>query len=440
MMREFSCQTDEVLGRLLVVDDDLVQRTVIGKIGAKTGYHSLIVESLELAESALSRETFDVMTVDLSLGERDGIELLRFVADRGLQDMSIVVISGCDGRVLKSTRRVAEGLGLSVVGALTKPLNLDELKDVLLLPRRSRVAADVRSAAIDVSPERIAAGIRQGEFVAEFQPKVELGSGRVVGAEALARWRTREFGIISPTAFIPVAEQCGLMPELTEVVLASAIAQGRKLIDRYPDFTIAVNVSGSLLTDLTMPERIEEILRREQVPAHALIVEITETIAMADVDRATDILVRLRLKNIGTAIDDFGTGYSSLAALAKLPFSELKIDRSFVHGCEADEDMMKIIEASVGLGRAFNMKVVAEGVETVDTLAAIRRAGCDIGQGYFFSPSLRLAGAESWVSQRNEFMAQRAAWMGAQSQAMPASSAIVMDGAVRREIDASQMR
>lgn len=422
-MRGFSRQTDESLGRLLVVDDDLVQRTVIGKIGARTGYDCMIVQSMELAESMLSREVFDVMTVDLSLGGRDGIELLRFVAERGLHDMSIVIISGCDGRVLKSTRRVAEGLGLSVVGALGKPLNLDELKDILVLPRRQRVAADVPSAAIDVSPERIAAGIRQGEFAAEFQPKVELGSGRAVGAEALARWRTREFGIISPTAFIPVAEQSGLMPELTEVVLASAISQGRTLIDRYPDFTIAVNVSGLLLTDLTVPERIEEVLRREQVPAHALIVEITETAAMADVDLATDILVRLRLKNIGAALDDFGTGYSSLAALAKLPFSELKIDRSFVHGCEADEDMMKIIEASVGLGRAFNMKVVAEGVETADTLAAIRRAGCDTGQGYFFSPSLRLARAESWVSQRNECVSARTTWMDQRSQMRPALAA-----------------
>jgi len=247
----------------------------------------------------------------------------------------------------------------------------------------------------------------------------------VVGAEALARWRTREFGIVSPATFIPIAEQCGLMPELTDTILSSALSQGRKLIGRYPEFTIAVNVSGSLLSDLALPERIEQVLRREQVPAHALTVEITETTAMADVDRAADILLRLRLKNIGTAIDDFGTGYSSLAALAKLPFSELKIDRSFVNGCENDDDMMKIIEASVGLGRAFNMKVVAEGVETADTLTRIRRAGCDVAQGFFFSPSLRLARAESWVSQRNEFVAKRMAWMSQQPQTIVAPDAVV---------------
>jgi EAL domain-containing protein (putative c-di-GMP-specific phosphodiesterase class I) len=439
-MREFPRQTDKPLGRLLVVDDDLVQRMIVGKVGAKAGYDCLVVPSLELAESALSREPFDVMTVDLSLGVRDGIELLRFVAERGLRDMSIVVISGCHGRVLKSTRRIAEGLGLSVIGTLAKPLDLEELKDLLQLPRRERASAQARPSQIDVSPERIAAGIRQGEFVVEFQPKVELASGRVVGAEALARWRTREFGIVPPATFIPIAEQCGLMPELTDAILSSAMSQGRKLIDRYPDFTIAVNVSGSLLSDLALPERIEEVLRREQVPAHCLTIEITETTAMENVDRAADILVRMRLKNIGTAIDDFGTGYSSLAALARLPFSELKIDRSFVNGCENDEDMMKIIETSVGLGRAFNMKVVAEGVETADSLARIRRAGCDVAQGFFFSPSLRLARAESWVSQRNEFVAKRTAWMSQQSPAMADSGAVTVPGNGHQQIDAAQVQ
>lgn len=418
-MREFPCQGNEPLGRLLVVDDDLVQRTIVGKIGAKSGYHCLVVPSVELAEAALSKEAFDVMAVDLSLGERDGVELLRFVAERGLRDMSILVVSGCDGRVLKSTRRVAESLGLTVIGVLSKPLDLDELKELLQSPRRRPASAGVRSAPVDVSPERIAAGIRNGEFVVEFQPKVELETGRVVGAEALARWRTAEFGVISPARFIPVAERSGLMLELTDTLLSSAMSQGRKLIDRFPDFTIAVNVSGSLLSDLTLPERIEEVLREQQVPTHCLIVEITETTAMADVDRATDILVRLRLKNIGTAIDDFGTGYSSLSALAKLPFSELKIDGSFVNGCESDEDLAKIVEASVALGHAFNMKVVAEGVETAGTLARIRRAGCEIGQGYYFSPSLRLARAESWVSQRNEFVGQRLNWLNLQPQAAP---------------------
>jgi EAL domain-containing protein (putative c-di-GMP-specific phosphodiesterase class I) len=214
-----------------------------------------------------------------------------------------------------------------------------------------------------------------------------------------------EFGILSPAIFIPLVERFGLMPELTNRILSSAIADSRRLIEKHPGFTIAVNVSGSLLTDLMLPERIERILREERVAPQSLIVEVTESVAMSDVDRAMDILVRLRIKGVGAAIDDFGTGFSSLAALARLPFSELKIDQTFVKGCEADEDMMKIVQASIALASAFRMKVVAEGIDNAHTLARVRQAGCDIGQGYLFAPSLRLERVERWLTQQQSLNA-----------------------------------
>jgi len=388
-------------GRLLVVDDDLVQRVLISKIGAKLGYDTVVAPSFEAATALLARETFEVMALDLSLGERDGVELLRFVAERNLQAMSIVIISGCDDRIMKATRRVANGLKLQIGGCLTKPLDLNRLRGALELPQRSQRATTSASPSLQITPDRIARGLADGEFFVEFQPKIALQTGKVIGAEALARWRTAELGMVSPSVFIPIAEQAGLIREVTDCVLSLAMSQGRKLIERNPGFTIAVNISGSLMSDLTLPERIDEILRREGVPPSALTVEITETTAMADVDRANDILVRLRIKKIGTAIDDFGTGYSSLAALARLPFSELKIDQSFIRGCESDDDMMKIVDASVALAKAFNMKVVAEGVESPETLEIIRRIGCDVAQGFFFAPSLRRSRAERWISERN---------------------------------------
>ena len=388
-------------GRLLVVDDDLVQRVLISKIGSKLGYDSVVVPSYEAATELLAREAFDVMALDLSLGERDGVELLRFVAERNLRAMAIVIISGCDDRIMKATRRVAMGLKLHLGGCLTKPLDLNRLRSALELPQRSPSAASSAAPPPRITPDRIARGLADHEFFVEFQPKIALRTERVVGAEALARWRTAEFGMVSPMVFIPIAEEAGLMREVTDCILSSALSQGRKLIERNPGFTIAVNISGSLMSDLTLPDRIEEILRRENVPPSSLTVEITETTAMADVDRANDILVRLRLKNIGTAIDDFGTGYSSLAALARLPFSELKIDQSFIKGCESDDDMMKIVDASVALAKAFNMKVVAEGVESSQALEIIRRIGCDVAQGFYFAPSLRRSRAERWISQRN---------------------------------------
>ena len=300
-------------GRLLVVDDDLVQRVLIGKIGAKLGYETVVASSYEAATELLAREAFEIMALDLSLGGRDGVELLRYVAAAGLRAMSIVIISGCDDRVMKATRRVANGLKLSVGGCLTKPLDLNRLRSALELPRRAPLAATSAAPQLRITPERIMRGLADREFFVEFQPKIALESRRVVGAEALARWRTAEFGMVSPMIFIPIAEEAGLMREVTDCILSSAMSQGRKLIERNPGFTIAVNISGSLMSDLALPDRIEEILGRENICPSSLTVEITETTAMADVDRANDILVRLRIKKIGTAIDDFGTGYSSLA-------------------------------------------------------------------------------------------------------------------------------
>jgi len=400
-MRIISRSTIESIGRLLVIDDDLVQRTVIGKISARLGYDAVIASSFEIASGLLQREPFDMMTLDLSLGEHDGVELLRLVADCGLHALPIVIISGCEGRVMNSTRRVAEGLNLSVIACLGKPLNLDSLREALRTRPDCRLAARKSAPALDITAQRMAAGLARGEFSVELQPQIELATGRVVGAEALARWHAADIGVVSPAIFIPLAEQNGLMTELTDRVLDEALVQSRRLIERHAGFTIAVNISGSLMADLTLPERIEESLRKTGVAPHALIVEITETTAMADVDRAMDILVRLRLKNIGAAIDDFGTGYSSLTALARLPFSELKIDQSFVKGCEADDDMMKIVDASIGLARAFSMKVVAEGIDTPETRARLLFAGCDIGQGYLFAPSLPIDHEQNWLSYRD---------------------------------------
>jgi EAL domain-containing protein (putative c-di-GMP-specific phosphodiesterase class I) len=161
---------------------------------------------------------------------------------------------------------------------------------------------------------------------------------------------------------------------------------------------VSVNVSASLLSDLSLPEKMEQILARHQIPASALILEITESVAMANVQTATDILVRLRLKGIQVSIDDFGTGYSSLAALANMPFSELKIDQTFVKRCASDPDMAKIVNVCLQLAQQFNMKTVAEGIETIEVVKFLIDAGCNIGQGRFFSPAIDLPAFQAMLA------------------------------------------
>src|SRR6187402_3848779 len=163
--------------RLLVVDDDLVQRVLISKIGAKLGYDTVVASSYEAATELLTRDTFEIMALDLSLGERDGVELLRFVAERDLREMSIVIISGCDDRIMKATRRVVNGLKLSLGGCLTKPLDLNRLRSALELPQRSPPVANSATPSLQITPERILRGLADHEFFVEFQPKIGLQTG-----------------------------------------------------------------------------------------------------------------------------------------------------------------------------------------------------------------------------------------------------------------------
>lgn len=387
-MRTIEHRTEELRGQLLVVEDDLVQRTIIGSIGAKLGYDTFSASTFEIASDLLRTKKFDMMTLDLSLGEHDGVELLRLIAALKLNAMPIVIVSGCEERVRNTIQRVATSLSLSLTHSLAKPLNIDKLRVALTRPVLYTAAASGHAQAPEIDRDRIVAALRQKEFTVELQPKINLHTNEIDGAEALARWLAPEFGMVSPAIFVPLVEEFGLMPELTHAVCDAAVATSRALIQQRPGFTIAVNVSASDLNDLTLPERIEGVLRTYRVSPESLVVEVTESVAMSDVDRAMDVVSRLRLKGMGTAIDDFGTGFSSLSALAKLPFSELKIDRSFAGNCAVDKDMMKIVEASIALGKAFGMRVVGEGIDNRSTLSALRSAGCDVGQGYLFAPTL----------------------------------------------------
>jgi EAL domain-containing protein (putative c-di-GMP-specific phosphodiesterase class I) len=189
------------------------------------------------------------------------------------------------------------------------------------------------------------------------------------------------------------------MPLLTNKLLRAATRAVRPIVERLPGFSIAVNVSASLLSDPSLANQIDLALAESGLSARALTLEITESVAMSNAAKAADILIGLRVKGVGIAIDDFGTGYSSLAALARMPFSELKIDQSFVRESGTDRDMTRVVRACVQLGHELGMKVVAEGIETVASWNRLREMGCDIGQGHAFAAALDAASLTDWIDQ-----------------------------------------
>jgi len=374
---------------VLIVDDDRIQGALIRDVCARIGYRPVFAPSYERAAELLSTHRFTHVTIDLALGERDGIELLRLVS--GLAAMPrVIVISGCDQRILNSAVRLAHAAGACDAISLPKPIELAALRKALTAPPCdcSKLHCPDRLPQVEISVEQFQAAFEAGEIFAAFQPKVQLSTGKLIGCEALARWTSASYGSVSPEIFIPLAEQSGLIKQLTMLMLREAMALTQEMVRREPGFVAAVNFSATLLSDPTIPEDIESILNKAGVPGRALMIEVTETSAMSDVAIAMDTLLRLRIKGFGISMDDFGTGYSSMSVLAQMPFCELKIDRSFVKNCLTDPDLWKIAASAVAIARAYHMKVVAEGIEDIDTLLALQGIGCDIGQGYVFSPAL----------------------------------------------------
>jgi diguanylate cyclase (GGDEF)-like protein/PAS domain S-box-containing protein len=237
------------------------------------------------------------------------------------------------------------------------------------------------------------------EFVLHYQPKVNLRSGKLVGAEALVRWNRPGRGMVPPGEFIPLAEDSGLIIDIGAWVLRTACSQNMAWqMAGYPALTTSVNLSPSQLMRDDIVDVVACALTSTGLAPHLLELEITETVVMRDVDKSLDKLVQLKKLGIRISIDDFGTGYSSLSYLKRLPVDILKIDRSFVNDIATDQDDAAIVKAVISLAHILNLDVVAEGVETEDQRCFLMQNGCDLGQGYHFSRPLPAADfTASWL-------------------------------------------
>ncbi len=227
--------------------------------------------------------------------------------------------------------------------------------------------------------------MEKNQLLMHFQPKIDIRTGILCGAEALVRWQHPERGFMPPDNFIPVAEQSGIIVPLTAWVLNESIKECAQWHRRGVPIPVAVNLSVRNLHDPKITEVILSTLRRYNLPPNALIIELTETAVMTDTNRALSILLALANEGVKVSVDDFGTGYSSLANLKKLPVHEIKIDRSFVIDMNENNNESVIVRSTIDLAHNMNMKVTAEGVETEFTWNLLRGYGCDMAQGYFLA-------------------------------------------------------
>ena len=377
---------------LLIVDDDPSMCRYLSRVCQRMGYQVLATADAAEAVAKLPSVQLAGVITDLQMPGCDGIEFLRRIAD-ARTDLPVVILSGFDPRVLNTAQRFGCSIGLNIVDKLQKPVSAGALKATLArMSGRSSPGLDAE----------LAAGIENREFVLHFQPKISTQPrdfGRIIGFEGLARWHHPRKGLLPPTEFISLAESTGHIAAMTDSLIDYGLAQLRRWTDFAMQLSLALNVSPVLLQDVTLADRVYEKVTRAGVDPEQLTFEITESSAMADVTRTMEILTRLRLKNFELSIDDFGTGYSSLAKLYDLPFSELKIDRSFVRDVEQREDAKVIVRALVDLARNLSLKSCAEGVETESELGLLVEFGCDRVQGFFTGHPLPAAAVSDWLCE-----------------------------------------
>ena len=317
----------------------------------------------------------------------DGVELLRLLSEKA-KTAKLCLISGSDTRVLNSARRLGSAHGLDVVAALEKPLSIQTLNGFF---------DSVTSTTPQTSAGDHAQALSTGQFTLYYQPIIEISTRRVKGVEALARWNHPTRGLLLPDAFFEQITNDGLMQTFTDFAIKTSVEQAALWHQAGEKLTLAINITASSLLDLSLPDKIADMCKQVNAPPENLILEVTETEAMRDVTRTMDVLLRMRLRNIGVSIDDFGTGHSSLRELQRMPFSEMKIDKSFVIDMATSKDCAVIVNSIVDLGHNLGLKVIAEGIENQRTWEMLRDKGCDFGQGYLMGRAMTATDFTLWL-------------------------------------------
>lgn len=384
---------------IMLVDDDPLQLRLLSVAISWLGADC--VETFTSGREALAHldagKEAGLVFLDLNMPGMDGVEFLRHLVERKF-DGALVLVSGEDEFVLDTASRLASAYHLKVLGAISKPVRTEAI-GCLLQREHARMPVAGGGTSRQYAAIELGQALLRGQLINLYQPKVDIRSGRLTGVECLVRWQHPEDGLIGPDAFVPLAEEHGLIDELTRAVLYQALADVAQWRREGLELKVSVNISIDNLTRLTFPDMVSCALASNGVAARDLILEVTESQPIRDPLTVLDILTRLRLKHIGLSIDDFGTGHSSLKQLRDYPFDELKIDRGFVCGAYDDAVMRAIYLGSLDMARQLTITTVAEGVETVEDWAFVRDTGCALAQGYFIARPMIAGDLKAWSAR-----------------------------------------
>ena len=386
---------------VLVAEDQEVTRSLLVAMLESLGAKGVIEAEDGRAALEISRELgqpFDIVITDIDMPDMDGMAFIRKLS--AVQSgASLIITSALDCGLLDSVEAMCAAYGARLLGTIPKPASAERMAELLSRFRpQPQMADNIAVPHMAFTLDEVLAGLAHEEFEPYMQPQIELASGRVVGAEALVRWRHPEKGIVSPYAFVELLESEGRIADLTWLMLAKSAAYCKLWREGGLDLRVSVNISAKLLSDATMADAIIWQVQNQGLQPHHMTLEVSESAAMSHVGEVIENLLRLRMKGFGLSVDDYGTGYSTAQQLTRVPFTELKIDRAFVSHASRKESSRQILESSLEMARRLNIRSAAEGAETPEDWNLLRQAGCDIAQGYHVAKPMEAQAFPEWVA------------------------------------------
>lgn len=375
---------------------DMLERLGATRISALADGHSALA-----CFSPAFTPVINIAIIDLALPGVDALALLRALAE--MHAPARVIVTGAhSANLMLSVETLAQAYGIELLGTIAKPVGAEQLEALIGHYRPPAPAAAARPGP-QFSFEEVAAGLQEHEFLPFFQPKIELESGQVTGLEAFARWRHAEHGLLEPGAFIDALERSGRIDFLDWTMIEQSVQRCRQLHDQAIRIAVSINLAPATLAHPAFIEQIGACVARHGVPPEFITFELPESSVLSCDADFLERLLRLRIAGYGLAIDDYGTARSNLQLLARIPFTELKIDRSFVDGAYNRRAIGTVLASFLGLARSLGRMSVAVGVENRQDWDFLQGLGCTYAQGYHIAKPMPAEEFSAWLDDWRHF-------------------------------------